>query len=269
MRDPTDTILEIRCMYCDEPMGTKPGGGSEGVSHSICEDCWNMHFPDIPYPTVKEKPSLPGTYSKPGYTPSPWIPSTGSPPESFNVPFKETPHWLQEAWNLIHPRTVPMVEVYRTTVARIDPPGNDYYVRDIVAHKDGRVIAHYVPSYDSLTASTPQDRSLYFGGAVRLGPGDAIATMDFWGDRYKKIDLYVHPEAYEPPKLLGPELTERQKKILASIRSYTSAYRKQLFGEHNVRPEEIGALQVLGLIDRRNAITVMGRNVIGNEQAWF
>jgi hypothetical protein len=196
-------------------------------------------------------------------------PSTPAPPETFNVPFRETPDWLQEAWKNLHPRTVPNVEVYRTTVARIDPPGNDFYVRDIVAHKGGRVMSRYVPSYDSLMSSTPQDRSLYFGGAVNLAPDEGIAVMDFWGDRYKHIDLYVHPHAYEPPKLLGPDLTTRQKAILASIRSYTSAYRKELFREHDVVPGELEALQALGLIDRRNAITVMGRNVIGNEQAWF
>lgn len=198
-----------------------------------------------------------------------WAMGTAAPPEYFNVPFRETPDWLQQAWNNLHPRTVPLVEVYRTPVARIDPPGNDFYVRDIVAHKGGRVMSRYVPSYDSLSASTPQDQSLYFGGAVNLAPDEGIAVMDFWGDRYKHIDLYVHPQAYEPPQLLGPDLTDRQKKILAAIRSYTSAYRKELFRQHNVIPEELEALQSLGLIDRRNAITVMGRNVIGNEQAWF
>lgn len=45
-----ETVLEIRCMFCDKHMGKKDGGGVEGVTGSICQDCWEEHFPGQPYP---------------------------------------------------------------------------------------------------------------------------------------------------------------------------------------------------------------------------
>jgi len=54
-------------------------------------------------------------------------------------------------------------------------------------------------------------------------------------------------------------------KILATIRAYTSKYRKEVFETHGVTQAELDELQKLGLIDRRGAITVIGRNVVGRE----
>ena len=48
------TILRTICMWCKKPMGEKDGKGVEGDSHSICEKCWKIHYPQYPYP--KEEP---------------------------------------------------------------------------------------------------------------------------------------------------------------------------------------------------------------------
>jgi len=202
-----------------------------------------------------EKAAFPVTY----------LPQTIERGDVIEIPFKDAPAWVQEAWKQLHPGSIPRVKVYRTTVARIDPPFFEYAVRDIIAHKAGRTMSKYVPSYESLLAATPEEKALYFGGAVKLGPDEMIAVMDYWGDRFKSIDLYVHPAAYEPPKLIAPSLTDRQMKILGTIRAYTSAYRKEVFEANRVTQMELDELQRLGLIDRRGAITVLGRNVVGRE----
>ena len=31
--------LEVRCAWCGKPLGSKPGEGTSGVTHGICEDC--------------------------------------------------------------------------------------------------------------------------------------------------------------------------------------------------------------------------------------
>lgn len=41
-----DTTLEIRCAWCDKFMGTKPGQGQTGVTHSICDECKGKYFPE-------------------------------------------------------------------------------------------------------------------------------------------------------------------------------------------------------------------------------
>jgi hypothetical protein len=32
-------IIQLVCMYCDKPYGTKEGQGKSGVSHGICSEC--------------------------------------------------------------------------------------------------------------------------------------------------------------------------------------------------------------------------------------
>jgi uncharacterized membrane protein (UPF0127 family) len=194
------------------------------------------------------------------------LPQTIERGDVVEVPFKGAPAWVQQEWKRLHPGSVPRVRVYRTIVARIGAPVFEYAVRDIVAHKAGRTMSRYVPSYESLLAATPEEKALYFGGAVKLGPDEAVAVMNYWGDRFKSIDLYVHPAAYEPPQLVAPTLTDRQMRILATIRAYTSKYRKGVFQANRVTQAELDELQRMGLIDRRGAITVMGRNVVGRER---
>lgn len=47
------TVLKVVCMYCKAELGEKDGKGVSGVSHSICQDCWKLRFPDREYPEDK------------------------------------------------------------------------------------------------------------------------------------------------------------------------------------------------------------------------
>lgn len=49
------TVLTIACMYCQKPMGEKDGEGVEGVTTSICEKCWGIEYPGLPYPGTEER----------------------------------------------------------------------------------------------------------------------------------------------------------------------------------------------------------------------
>ncbi len=43
------TILKVKCMDCGADMGEKDGKGVTGISHGICEKCWNERYPEYPY----------------------------------------------------------------------------------------------------------------------------------------------------------------------------------------------------------------------------
>jgi len=34
------TVLKITCAWCGKDMGEKDGEGVEGISHSICDECF-------------------------------------------------------------------------------------------------------------------------------------------------------------------------------------------------------------------------------------
>ncbi len=58
-----DTVLEVRCARCLAFMGTVPGKGATGTTHSWCRDCFAVLFPGIPYPEPEEEPPpTPGPY---------------------------------------------------------------------------------------------------------------------------------------------------------------------------------------------------------------
>ena len=44
------TVLQVVCAWCGKSMGEKDGEGIEGFSHSICQSCWQKHYPGIAYP---------------------------------------------------------------------------------------------------------------------------------------------------------------------------------------------------------------------------
>ncbi|KKK76533.1 hypothetical protein LCGC14_2862690, partial [marine sediment metagenome] len=160
--------------------------------------------------------------------------------------------------------------VYRVLVARISYPYSDYTVRTIVAWDgaSGVAMKSWVPSYDTLISSTAEEKALYFGGAVPLHAGRAIAVMDKQ-PTYGRIDLYMFPDDYLPPTTIAPTLTERQTKILATTRTYTSSYRRVMFGRYRVAQQEFDELREMGLLDRRGAITITGRNVVGDAAPWY
>ena len=183
------------------------------------------------------------------------------------VPFKETPAWVQEAWNAFEPGKRPRVYVKVGDSANIGSPGHDAIVRRIVAHSSRKNMAEmrYVPGYESLLGSSPTEQRLYMGGKVELRPGDSMAVFDSMPG-IASITLYMHPDDFQPSRAIGPTLTERQRKILATVRSFTSTYRRELFDRFRVRQDELEELQKMRLLDRRSAVTIMGRNVSGRDQ---
>ncbi len=185
------------------------------------------------------------------------------------IPFSSAPSWLQQAWNDRWPGTRPSVFVVTTEIARIGPPYSDYVVRDIVAYNasTGEIMTAYVPSYDTLISSVPEDQSLYFGGAVGLSQGRSIAVMD-QEDRYRRIHLYVHPSDYESPMMLAPTLTERQQNILATARAYTPKYMREVLGKHDVTEAELNELRSMGLLKNVGGLTLAGRNVARDFIQW-
>jgi hypothetical protein len=67
-----------------------------------------------------------------------------------------------------------------------------------------------------------------------------------------------------------PEVTDREQMILRTIRSLTSAGRKEIFASEKVRPEEIDALVQRGLLSKTKAgavsITTTGKNVAEGQE---
>ena len=187
--------------------------------------------------------------------------------QNIEVPFNETPSWVQQAWNDFEPRHRPRVHVKVGTSADIGPPFHDGIVRRIVAHSSrrGASMVKSVPGYESLISSPEGEQRLYMGGKVEVTPGNSIAVMDFMPG-VASITLYVHPDDFQPSRAIGPTLTERQRKILATVRSFTSTYRRELFDRFRVRQDELEELQKMRLLDRRSAVTIMGRNVSGRDQ---
>lgn len=48
-------MLEVVCSNCQKHMGTKPGGGVDGISHSICEECVrNLYGDEFTEDEIKE-----------------------------------------------------------------------------------------------------------------------------------------------------------------------------------------------------------------------
>jgi len=189
--------------------------------------------------------------------------------EKIEIPFNAAPEWIRRTWRGLWPGTRPTVLVTRTEVASISFPYSDSVVRNICAYDAStrEVMANYVPGYESLVSAPAEEKALYFGGQVKLSPGRQIAVMDY-EQNHNKIRLYVHPSDYTPPETLSPVLTERQQNILATTRAYVSGFRRNVFEDHGVTQNEIEELRVFGLVDRRGALTILGRNVARDYIAW-
>jgi len=41
------TIIKIKCSYCGKDMGEKDGEGVSGVSHSVCDKCFQAEMDSI------------------------------------------------------------------------------------------------------------------------------------------------------------------------------------------------------------------------------
>jgi len=42
--------IVVICAWCGKGLGTKPGLGQSGVSHGICPECEQKHFPKVGEP---------------------------------------------------------------------------------------------------------------------------------------------------------------------------------------------------------------------------
>ena len=147
--------------------------------------------------------------------------------QNVEVPFKDTPAWVQKAWQEFEPGKRPRVHVRTGALARIGAPFHDGIVRRIVAHslRQGASMVKSVPGYESLMGVGAEEQRLYVGGEVELTPGNSIAVMDSMPG-LASITLHMHPDDFQPSQSLAPGLTARQRKILATIRSFTSTYRR-------------------------------------------
>lgn len=99
---------------------------------------------------------------------------------------------------------------------------------------------------------------------VRIPPNGAV-IIGTEGHPRTMASIYVHPDVIA--KLLPPTaaVTDREQMILRTIRSLTSAGRKEVFGDQRVQPAEVDALVARGLLARSKAgavsITTAGKNV--------
>lgn len=105
---------------------------------------------------------------------------------------------------------------------------------------------------------------------VRIPPnGAVIIGTEGWPRTMASI--YVHPDGIA--RLLPPAaaVTDREQLILRTIRSLTSAGRKEVFGREKVTPAEIDALVARGLLRKTKAgavsITTDGKNVAEGQEA--
>ena len=190
------------------------------------------------------------------------------------MPFNEAPAWVKREWDAFisgfgTKKRVPQVRVFTGTAATIGHSYDDRLVRRILAYnaRTGKVQSEYVPGYESLLGSTRKQQELYQGGNVQLAPGNSMAVFDLMHN-FAQISLYMHPADFQPSKAVGPVLSERQRKVLATVRAYTSVYRREVFAKNRVTQRELDELNQMGLINKANAITIMGRNVSGPDRPY-
>ena len=119
------------------------------------------------------------------------------------------------------------------------------------------------------------------GGKVALNAETLVMEHSYFQGHDTGITVYAHPALF--PQLLpaGEEraLTTEQKIVLASTRSYKANYA----GDSQIRYHEAARqtgitladwerskaeCQGLGLLDKRGAITLAGRNAIGQIDLW-
>jgi hypothetical protein len=141
---------------------------------------------------------------------------------------------------------------------------------------DGRTLSSGPAfSYDTMLATrvNPYERIVNVPPGIRVW----ITTYDGqWGGFWSRVDVYMNEAdfsrmAAQVAEPLKPyvELTDRQKTILATIRAYTSSYRRDVFARNKVTLAEIDELYKKGFVDRRGALTRLGRIAAEDIEPWF
>ena len=119
------------------------------------------------------------------------------------------------------------------------------------------------------------------GATITLNASTMLLQHSYFCGRDMGITIYCHPALF--PQLLpageAQALTIEQKIVLAATRSYKSYYA----GDNQIRFHQArrqtgitladwerskAECQGLGLLDKRGAITLAGKNAIGNTDLW-
>lgn len=94
-------------------------------------------------------------------------------------------------------------------------------------------------------------------------PRDGVAIVGSAGGRGTYATIYVHPDSIVPLLPGDVEMSEREAGILRSM-AMTSSYRKELFAQMRVQPDEVDAMVGRGWIVRNKAgalsLTTAGKN---------
>jgi len=98
-------------------------------------------------------------------------------------------------------------------------------------------------------------------------PPDGAAIVGTSGYHGTSASISVHPSALAPLLPGNADVTERERRILAML-GFTSAYRKELFADNKVTPDEVDALVAKKLVAKNKAgalsLTTAGKNAAGD-----
>ena len=104
--------------------------------------------------------------------------------------------------------------------------------------------------------------------SVPLPAGVAIVEHVIFGGKDLGIRIIANPGTIAPLLPAPNTLTERQLTILATVRSYISSYRREVFTKNDVTQEEKNELQRLGFLTKQGGLTMDGKNAASIARAW-
>ena len=103
---------------------------------------------------------------------------------------------------------------------------------------------------------------------VPIPQGVVIVEHVIFCGKDSGIRIIVHPENLTPFLPAPNTLTDRQLSILATVRSYVSSYRKEVFTLNQVTQVEKDELARLGCLTKLGALTLDGKNAASNAIPW-
>lgn len=104
--------------------------------------------------------------------------------------------------------------------------------------------------------------------SVPIPQGVAIIEHVIFQGKDLGIRVIVHPDNLAPLLPAPCSLTDRQRIILATVRSYISSYRKEIFARQGVSQAEKDELQRLGYLTKQGGLTIAGKNAASDSRAW-
>ena len=110
------------------------------------------------------------------------------------------------------------------------------------------------------------------GGPLPIPPNGAIVTLTMGGGHPVLATIHVRPETLTPMLPAGPEVSDRDRWILAVFGGLKSFARPEYLSRGGVQDPEIDSLVSRGLLKRNRAgatqITTAGKNARGNADAY-